>query len=75
MGLLYEFSRLAEETRPDLITMENVPSVARHEVFSDFVDTLKRIGYHVWFNVIDCTHYDVPRCVSAWYCLLLYTVR
>lgn len=60
-GLLYEFSRLAEETRPDLITMENVPSVARHEVFSDFVDTLKRIGYHVWFNVIDCTHYDVPQ--------------
>lgn len=60
-GLLYEFARLAEGTLPDLITMENVPTVAKHQVFNDFVDTLKRIGYHVWYSVIDCTHYGVPQ--------------
>lgn len=60
-GLLYEFARLAEGTLPDLITMENVPTVARHQVFNDFVDTLKRIGYNVWFSVVDCTQFGVPQ--------------
>lgn len=60
-GLLYEFSRLAEGVRPDIITMENVPAVAKHAVFHDFVDTLKRLGYHVWFDVVDSSKYGVPQ--------------
>lgn len=60
-GLLYEFARLAEGTNPDVITMENVPSVAKHEVFHDFVDTLKRLGYNVWFDVVDSSQYGVPQ--------------
>lgn len=60
-GLLYEFARLAEGARPDVITMENVPTVAKHEVFHDFVDTLKRLGYHVWFDVVDSSLYGVPQ--------------
>lgn len=60
-GLLYQFARLAEGTRPDVITMENVPTVAKHEVFHDFVDTLERLGYHVWFDVVDCSRYGVPQ--------------
>jgi DNA (cytosine-5)-methyltransferase 1 len=60
-GLLYQFARLAEGTRPDVITMENVPTVAKHEVFHDFVDTLERLGYNVWFDVVDCSRYGVPQ--------------
>ncbi len=60
-GLLYEFARLAKGTRPDIITMENVPTVAKHEVFHDFVDTLKRLGYRVWFDVVDSSLYGVPQ--------------
>lgn len=60
-GLLYEFARLAEGTDPDVITMENVPSVAKHEVFNDFVATLRRLGYNVWFDVVDCSQYGVPQ--------------
>lgn len=60
-GLLYEFARLAEGTRPDIITMENVPSVSRHTVFEDFVCTLKQLGYSVWFNVVDSSKYGVPQ--------------
>ncbi|HDR8999845.1 TPA: DNA cytosine methyltransferase, partial [Burkholderia vietnamiensis] len=44
-GLLYEFARLAQGTEPDVITMENVPTIAKHAVFHDFVDTLTRLGY------------------------------
>lgn len=60
-GLLYEFARLAEGVLPDVITMENVPSVAKHVVFHDFVDTLKRLGYKVWFDVVDSSQYGVPQ--------------
>lgn len=60
-GLLYEFARLAKGVRPDVITMENVPTVAKHEVFHDFVDTLKRLGYNVWFDVVDSSRYGVPQ--------------
>jgi DNA (cytosine-5)-methyltransferase 1 len=60
-GLLYEFARLAKGTCPDVITTENVPMVAKHAVFRDFVDTLKRLGYEVWFDVVDSSRYGVPQ--------------
>ena len=60
-GLLYEFARLAQGTEPDVITMENVPTVAKHTVFHDFVDTLTRLGYKVWFDVVDSSRYGVPQ--------------
>lgn len=60
-GLLYEFARLAEATRPDVITMENVPTVARHAVFQDFVSALQRMEYHVWYGVVDSSRYGVPQ--------------
>lgn len=60
-GLLYHFARLAEGSMPDVITMENVPSVAKHAVFHDFVETLKGLGYKVWFDVVDSSKYGVPQ--------------
>jgi len=60
-GLLYEFSRLAKDVKPDIITMENVPTVARHEVFHDFVGELISLGYFVWHAVVDSSLYGVPQ--------------
>jgi len=60
-SLLYEFARLADGVNPDVIAMENVPTVAKHEVFHSFVDTLKRLGYSVWFDVVDSSQYGVPQ--------------
>ncbi|MDA8246702.1 DNA cytosine methyltransferase [Acidithiobacillus sp.] len=60
-GLLYHFARLAEGANPDVITMENVQTVEKHAVFHDFVDTLRRLGYKVWFDVVDSSHYGVPQ--------------
>jgi DNA (cytosine-5)-methyltransferase 1 len=60
-GLLYEFARLAQGTMPDVITMENVPTVIKHAVFHDFVDTLKQLGYSVWFDVVNSANYGVPQ--------------
>ncbi|MCQ8181007.1 DNA cytosine methyltransferase [Methylomonas sp. SURF-1] len=60
-GLLYQFGRLVRESHPDVITMENVPTVVRHQVFHDFVAELKDLGYHVWYDVIDSSLYGVPQ--------------
>ena len=58
---MYQFARLVEATKPDVVTMENVPTVAKHSVFHDFVDTLKRLKYHVWYSVVDSSEYGVPQ--------------
>lgn len=60
-GLLYQFARLVRGSNPDVVTMENVPTVAKHEVFRDFVDTLERLGYQVRYGVVDSSCYGVPQ--------------
>lgn len=60
-GLLYEFSRLVEGAKPDIITMENVPSVEKHKVFDDFVKALEAKNYKVWKSIVDSSQYGVPQ--------------
>jgi DNA (cytosine-5)-methyltransferase 1 len=60
-GLLNHFARLVKDVEPDIVTMENVPTVTRHEVFDDFVATLRRLKYEVWYNVVDCAKYGLPQ--------------
>lgn len=59
--LLNHFGRLVRDLSPDIVTMENVPTVTKHAVFDDFVDTLEREGYDVWYDVIDCAEYGLPQ--------------
>ena len=60
-ALLREFARLCEGTLPDVVTMENVPTVSKHSVFDDFVAILKRLGYRVWSGIVDSSRYGVPQ--------------
>lgn len=60
-GLLNHFSRLVKEIRPEIVTMENVPTVIKHSVFRDFVTALRHQGYKVWHGVIDCSSYGLPQ--------------
>ncbi|MDW9650161.1 DNA (cytosine-5-)-methyltransferase [Sinorhizobium meliloti] len=60
-GLLYQFARLIKATRPELVTMENVPSVTKHAVFDDFVKSLQNLGYWVHEETVDCTLYGLPQ--------------
>lgn len=59
--LLYRFGHLVRSSLPDVVTMENVPSIERHSVFSDFVHTLDRRGYDIWYDVVDSSKYGVPQ--------------
>ena len=60
-SLLAEFGRISEELMPDVVTMENVPAVARHKVFRDFRGKLEELGYWVWAEVVECADYGVPQ--------------
>ncbi|MDZ4797642.1 MAG: DNA (cytosine-5-)-methyltransferase [Bryobacteraceae bacterium] len=58
-GLVSEFARLVRESRPDFVTMENVPQLIDHAVFKDFVSSFPE--YHLWWDVINCVGYNVPQ--------------
>jgi DNA (cytosine-5)-methyltransferase 1 len=59
--LLLEFRRLIADVRPEIISMENVPELARHPVFEEFVAALHGLGYHVSHSVVFCPDYGVPQ--------------
>lgn len=60
-SMLEHFGRLIEETKPTLVTMENVPQVRKHEVFQRFVQTLKVAGYSISTDVVKCVDYGIPQ--------------
>jgi DNA (cytosine-5)-methyltransferase 1 len=57
--LAADFARLVTETEPDVVTMENVPHLADHPVFTSFLESLE--GFHIWYRVVQCTEYGVPQ--------------
>ena len=63
-NLLYEFGRLVKEIHPDIVTMENVPSIVSFKlkpVLSDFIKVLLEEKYHVTYQVVYCPDYGIPQ--------------
>lgn len=60
-SLLLEFARLVEEGKPEIVSIENVPGLARHEAFAQFLATLRALDYHVEHDVLSCLQYGVPQ--------------
>jgi DNA (cytosine-5)-methyltransferase 1 len=60
-NLLSEFARLVREVQPDLVTMENVPLLAKQKVFAKFVSDLEKDDFSVFYEVVDCADYGVPQ--------------
>jgi DNA (cytosine-5)-methyltransferase 1 len=62
--LLYEFGRLVREIKPDIVTMENVPSIKSFKlknVLGDFVALLEQEGYSVSVDIVYCPQYGIPQ--------------
>lgn len=62
--LLYEFQRLILESKPDIISMENVSQLINFKkapVFEDFLNTLKQEGYFTHFEIVNCPEYGIPQ--------------
>lgn len=60
-GLLAQFGRLAEEVKPDYISMENVPELVKEGIFTDFVNKLEELEYSVTYSVVKAEEYGVPQ--------------
>lgn len=60
-GLLYYFLELIREVKPLVVSMENVPQITKHKVFSDFVEGLESIKYNVNWQNIYCQDYGIPQ--------------
>jgi DNA (cytosine-5)-methyltransferase 1 len=60
-GLLYHFFNLIVETEPVVISMENVPEITKHKVFSDFLEGLESLGYSVAWQYVYCPDYGIPQ--------------
>ncbi|MEL6489792.1 MAG: DNA cytosine methyltransferase [Cyanobacteria bacterium J06621_3] len=57
--LVASFGKLINTSKPDLITMENVPRLLHHSVFKEFLAKLKQ--YNVWYEIVDCQQYGIPQ--------------
>lgn len=61
-ALLAKFSSLIERVRPEIVTMENVPSLMKHPNFQDFLGVLHESGYHrPSYRIVACAGYGVPQ--------------
>jgi DNA (cytosine-5)-methyltransferase 1 len=59
--LLYSFTEKIQDIKPEIISMENVPELSKSEVFTDFVNSLRELNYHIFWDIIYCPCYGVPQ--------------
>ena len=57
--LVLSFGRLIKALQPELVTMENVPQLLDHDVFNQFLGSLR--GYKKWWSVVECSSFGVPQ--------------
>lgn len=57
--LVSAFGRLVQSSRPDFVTMENVPQLLDHQVFNEFLLSLR--GYKKWWSIVECTALGIPQ--------------
>ena len=60
-GLLANMQKLVESVEPEIVSMENVPPIEKQKIFTDFVDMLYDLDYHVYHEVLYCPNFGVPQ--------------
>ena len=60
-GLLEHFCDLIDGSRPDIVSMENVWPLTRHEIFKHFSERLSDAGYYYTYKEVDCRLYGIPQ--------------
>ena len=61
--LLYKFAEIITAIKPEIISMENVPQLVKHDIFHEFIRVLKANNYFVSeeANIVYCPDYGVPQ--------------
>ncbi|GAB3514240.1 DNA cytosine methyltransferase [Emticicia fontis] len=63
-SLLDEFARLIREVKPEIVSMENVPGLAKFDkshVFKNFLKTLSDNNYEIDYKEINCPDFGIPQ--------------
>ena len=47
--------------QPDIVSMENVPELVKFDIFQEFYNCLQDLGYHIEYNIVDCSKYGLPQ--------------
>lgn len=61
LDLLDTFGRIAHDILPDIVSMENVPQLAKEPIFKKFINTLKQNDYVVNWHIVFAPEYGVPQ--------------
>ncbi len=59
--LLQDFGRLIQESKPEIVSMENVLQLKYHPVFNEFVEHLQASGYSHNIYEVNCPDYGIPQ--------------
>jgi DNA (cytosine-5)-methyltransferase 1 len=63
--LLKDFGRLVRKTKPDIVSIENVPEIQRYQIFQDFLAILTKEGFYFLKDnrkwVVRAQDYGVPQ--------------
>ena len=59
--LLTDVARIIRESRPDVVSVENVDRLQHMEVWQNFLSHLAKAGYSTSWKVLDCADYGVPQ--------------
>lgn len=61
--LFFDVVRIAKYHKPEILFLENVKNFARHDngkTLQTVCDTLKEIGYDVYYQILNASHYGAP---------------
>lgn len=63
--LFFQIARILKDKRPSIIFLENVKNLVSHDngkTFSIILDTLKNLGYHIKYKVLNAMEYgNIPQ--------------
>ena len=60
-GLLAKFGEMVASLEPTIVTMENVPMLAKHHAFREYLRVLDDTGYYYSYEIARCADYGVPQ--------------
>ena len=60
-NLINEFLRIILESRPEIVSMENVPQLMDEPIYDMFKRALADAGYYVSDGIVSCAQFGVPQ--------------
>lgn len=60
-GLLNSFAEHIKNVQPDIVSMENVPSLLNEDIFKEFLQVLEDNNYYVSYKIVNAAEYGVPQ--------------